>query len=182
MDTYRADTLSAANAAAIAAPQTAKVDEYTNKIFDMYSGKSKFELSAMPNANVMMGLYDAAKNKSDRGRIGKGLAYGGDNFNPNLIASIDEQNQNERELAAQGALEGRVTDTFAGVEGKMLGLGQIEQNLRGDNFNRRFSIYNTEAQAQAQRDAKPKWWESLLAGGVGVAASYATGGMAGKKP
>lgn len=176
VDTYRVAADTAANTAAAVSPQEAKVNEYTSKLWDIYTGKEKFELSKLPNSNVLMPLYDAAKDKSDRGRVGKGLAYG-DDANPNLIASIDEQNQNEREIAAAGQLEGRVADTFAGLEGKMMGLGQSDQSRRDNDFSRRFSIYDREAQAQAQRDAKPKWWQSLLGGAASVGAGWASSGF-----
>ena len=177
VDIYRVNADAAATAAAVASPQEAKVNEYESKLWDIYTGKESFDLSKLPNANVMMSLYNGAKDKSDRGRVGKGLAYGGEGYNPNLIASIDEQNQNEREIEAQGALEGRVADTFSGIEGKMLGLAQSDQSRRDNNFNRTFSIYDREAQAQAQRDAKPKWWENLLTGAAGAATTYASGGL-----
>lgn len=183
VDTYRVETQAANTAAAAVSPQEAKVNDYTSKLWDIYTGKEKFELSKLPNASVMTSLYDAAKAKSDRGRVGTGLSYSGgaDGYSPNLIASIDEQDQNEREIEAAGALEGRVSDTFAGIEGKMLGLGQSDQNRRDNNFNRSNSLYNTESQIQAQKDARPKWWQSLLSGAAGVGASYVSGGLAGAK-
>lgn len=158
----------AAAQAATVSPFTKEVEDYDMSLWDMYTGKTKFDLSKMPNKNVLMPMYEQAKARSDRGRIGKGLAYGGgqngQGYNANLIAGIDEQNQSERERDAAGQVEQYVADTFAGIGGRMGAHGDAEYGRRSDNFNRYSQMYGLEAQLKAQKAQKPKWWESVLGG------------------
>lgn len=169
VDTYRVQADTAAKAAEIISPEEQELKDYNSKLWKIYTGKEKFELSKLPNANVLMPLYSQAKARSDRGRVGKGLIYGGGGagYNPNLMAAIDAQNQDERERDAAGQLEQRVADTFGGLEGKYMGLAQSDQNRRNANFERYFNMYNTET----NKPQKPKWWESLLGGGMNVLAN-----------
>lgn len=166
----------AAAQAATVSPFTKEVEDYNMKLWDMYTGKTKFDLSKMPNKNALLPMYEQAKARSDRGRIGKGLAYGGgrDGYNANLIASIDEQNQQERERDAAGELEQYVADTFAGIGGRMAGMGDAEYARRSDKFNRYAQMYGMEV----NKPKKPKWWESALSGGLGALGSWASSGFA----
>ena len=167
-DNYAA--MQAANQAAQAiSPQEQKVNEFDSQLWDIYSGKTPFDLQKLPNANVLLPLYNSAKTQSDMGRVGKGLIYSGgkgsEGYNQNLMNSIDAQNQEERNLNAKGKLEGWVGDTFNGLEQRMMGLGQSDQNRRNENFNRQAQMY----QMYLQKKAQPKWWESMLSGGLQAA-------------
>lgn len=179
---YQQQMQTAATAAEAVSPQEKEYNEYTQKLWDMYTSKTKFDLSKMPNANALMPMYEQAKARSDRGRIGKGLSYGGgpgaEGYNANLIAGIDEQNQSERERDAAGMIEERVADSFSGMPGRMLGIGQSDQNRRNANWGRYSNMYGTEAQIAAQKAAKPKWWESLISGGLGAVGQWAGAGFA----
>jgi hypothetical protein len=175
-DIYRSQMETAAKTAETISPEEQEIKDYNSKLWNIYTGKDKFELSKLPNANVMMSLYNGAKEHSDSGRVGKGLMFGdakGAGYNPNLIASINAQNQSERERDAAGQLEQRVSDTFGGLEGKYMGLAQSDQDRRDDNFNRYAQMYGMEI----NKPKKPKWWEQLLGGVAGVGASWASGGF-----
>lgn len=172
-DVYRPQMEQAAAAAAPVSPFTAEVEKYNQGLWDMYTGKTKFDLSKMPNANALMPMYDQAKARSDQGRIGKGLQYGGgpgaQGYNANLIASMDEQNQSERERDAAGQLEQRVADTFSGIGGKMAGMGDAEQQRRNDIWDR----YQKQYGREINRPKQTPWWQTALAGGLGVAGAFA---------
>jgi hypothetical protein len=175
-DIYRPQMEAAAKTAETISPEEQELKDYNSKLWRIYTGKDKFELSSLPNANVMMSLYKGAKEHSDRGRVGKGLMYGesqGAGYNPGLMASIDAQNQDERERDAAGQLEQRVSDTFGGLEGKYMGLAQSDQNRRDANFNRYSQMYGMEI----NKPQKPKWWEQLLGGAAGVAGGWASSGF-----
>lgn len=175
---YQAQMNTAAQQAAEISPQEKEYNEYTQKLWDMYTGKSKFDLSKMPNANVLMPMYDQAKARSDQGRIGRGLSYtggkNGEGYNANLMASIDAQNQDERERDAAGQLEQRVADTFSGLPGKQLAAGMSDQDRRNANFNRYSNMYGMEVNKPKEK----KWWESLLTGGLGAVGQWAGAGFA----
>lgn len=172
-DVYRPQMEQAASAAAQISPEEQEIKDYNSRLWRIYTGKDKFELSKLPNANALMPLYQQAKARSDRGRIGKGLMYGESGYNPALIASIDAQNQSERERDAAGQLEQRVADTFGGLEGKYMGLAQSDQDRRDANFNRYAQMYGMEI----NKPRKPKWWEGILGGALGVGASWASSGF-----
>ena len=171
-DVYRPMMEQANTAATPVAPQVQKVDEYTNKLFDMYSGKTQFELSAMPNSSAMLTLYQNAKNTGDIKRIGRGLNYG-EGANPTQLAAIREQDELERNQQAKGELEERVSDTFKNLPQQMLGLGEINQSNRDNAFSRTAQMYGMEI----NKPKKPAWWESLLGGLTGAAASWASSGF-----
>lgn len=173
----RTGMTTAATAAEPISAEEQAVKNYNNKLWKLYTGEEKFDLSKMPNAAPLMSMYQGAKATGDRNRIGKGLQYGGGaggGYNPNLIASIDAQNQDERERDAAGALEQRVADTFGGLEGKMMGLGQSDSDRRNENWSRYNEMYKTEV----NKPKKPKWWESLLGGAAQVGAGWASSGFA----
>ena len=172
-DVYRPQMEAANVAAQPIAPQVQKVDEYTNKLWDMYSGKTPFELSAMPNANALTTLYKSAKQMGDRGRVGRGLNYG-EGANPNQIAAIREQDDLERDQQARGDLEERVADTFSSLPQQMLALGGINQDSRDKAFSRTAQMYGMEI----NKPKKPAWWEQLLSGATQVAAGWASSGFA----
>lgn len=180
-DVYRPQMEQAAADAKAISPFEQEYNDYNMKLWNMYTGKEKFDLSKMPNKNALLPMYEQAKARSDRGRIGRGLSYSGNSpngerggYNANLIGAIDEQNQSERERDAAGQLEQYVADSFGGIGGKMLGMGQSEYGRRSDNFNRYSQMYSTEA----NKPKKPKWWESLLGGGMGALGSWAGAGFA----
>ncbi|MEQ1763840.1 MAG: hypothetical protein ABL984_11935 [Pyrinomonadaceae bacterium] len=177
-DVYRPKMEAAATAAETISPQEQEYNAFQQKLWDMYSGKTPFDLAKMPNAGIVMPMYEQAKARSDRGRIGKGLAYGGkpgeEGYNANLIGAIDEQNQSERERDAAGAVEQQVSDTFAGLPGRYLGVGQADQDRRDSNYNRYAQMYGMEI----NKPKKPKWWESLLGGAAQVGAGWASSGFA----
>lgn len=176
-DVYRPKMESAATAAETTSPFTKRVEADTEQLYDLYTGKTPFDLSKMPNASPLVALYKGAKERGDRGRVGKGLAYGGgpgqEGYNANLIASMDQQSQDERERDAAGMLEQRVADTFAGITGKMAGLGDDEQGRRNKNFDRYAQMY----QGEINKPQKPKWWETLIGGAAQVGAGWASGGF-----
>lgn len=171
-DIYRPRMEAAATAAEKISPFEKEVNDYNMKLWNMYTGKDTFDLSKMPNSNALLTMYDGAKKQSDRGRIGRGLAYGGgpgqEGYNANLIAAMDQQNQDERERDAAGALEQRVADTFAGIGGRIAAAGESDQNRRNNNFSRWAQMYGMEV----NKPKKPAWWESLINGGVNAAMSF----------
>jgi len=157
----------AASQASQVSPYQQKLDDYNSKLFDLYTGKEKFDLSKLPNIGVLMNNYQGAKASSDAGRIGKGLAYGGgrgtDGYNANLIASIDAQNHAERERDAAGQLEGAVSSTLAGAVPGMMSSADADTALKEQNFKNYAGMYGMQLNAPQ----KPKWWESLLGGVAG---------------
>jgi hypothetical protein len=151
----------------------------------MYSGKTPFDLAKMPNANALMPMYQQAKARSDRGRIGKGLSYGGGpngGYNANLVAAVDQQNQDERERDAAGQLEQNVANTFQGVPGAMLAAGQSDQGRRDANWQRYMQMWGTQGgwdqQTAMAKAMQPKWWQTALQGGLGALGSWAGAGFA----
>jgi hypothetical protein len=160
--------------AAEISPFQQSVNDYNQKLFDMYTGKTSFDLSKMPNANAIMPLYDAAKARTDEGRIGKGLAYGGASggaggYNPNLIAEIDMQNQDQRGRDAAGQVEQMVSDTFGGIGAKMLQSGAEDQSRRNNAAGFNMDAWKT----LINRPKQTPWWQTALAGGLGVAGAFA---------
>lgn len=167
-DTYRPQ-MEAANAAAAApAPQVQKVDEYTSKLWDMYSGKETFDISKLPNASALNSLYKNAIEMTDKGKIGRGLLLG-DGSNSAQLDAIREQDAIERQMNAKGELEERVADTFSGLPERMLALGGINQDNRNNAYGRTAQMYGMEINRPQQK----KWWETLL----GAGATVASGGL-----
>jgi hypothetical protein len=175
---YQGQMNTAAAAAEPISAQEQEYNAYTGKLWDMYTGKTKFDLSKLPNANVIMPMYEQAKARSDQGRIGKGLSYSGgpgsEGYNANLVASVDQQNQDERERDAAGQVEQRVADTFSGMPGRELAMGQSDQARRDANFNRYAQMYGMEI----NKPQKKKWYDGLLSGSLGVLGSWAGAGFA----
>lgn len=159
--------MEAANTAAAApAPQVQKVDEYTSKLWDMYSGKETFDINKMPNASALTSLYKNATEQTDKGRMGRGLLLG-DGGNSAQLDAIREQDDIERQMNAKGELEERVADTFSGLPERMLQLGGINQENRNNAYGRSAQMYGMEINRPQQR----KWWETLLGAGATVAAA-----------
>lgn len=175
VDTYRAQTEAAAAQATPVSENTKKVDDYTNKLWDIYTGKTTFDVNNLPNSNILMPLYNSAKQKADN-RVGTGLNYG-EGGNSDHIAAVREQLNDERARSAAGQLENNVFNTFNGLEAKMLGLGATDQESRNNAFARSMQMYG----AELNKPQKPKWWQSLLGGAMGAATSYVSGGLAERK-
>lgn len=172
-DNYDA-LLASSQAASAPSAQQQQVDALNQKKWDMLTGKTVFNPKDLPDYNIFSSLYDDARQKHDEGRVGKGLIYsggkGGEGYNANLMNSIDQQNQEERDLEARAAKEQWISDEFGGLEGKMLASGQADQALRNNNYLRQRDIYGYYLQKKAQ----PKWWESLLGGGLVAGGQIAT--------
>lgn len=164
VDTYRTQMEAANTAATAVSPQVQKVDEYTSKLWDMYTGKETFDVSKMPNASALTSLYKNATEQSDKGRMGRGLLLGGGGNSAQLDA-IREQGDIERQMDAKGELENRVADTFSGLPERMLQLGGINQENRDNAYGRTAQMYGMEVNRPQQR----KWWETLLGAGATVA-------------
>ena len=171
VDTYRTQMETANTAASAVSPQVQKVDEYTSKLWDMYTGKEAFDLNKMPNASAMTSLYKNATQQSDKGRMGRGLMLG-DGGNSAQLDAVREQDSIERQMNAKGELENRVADTFSGLPERMLQLGGINQENRDNTFGRTAQMYGMEI----NRPQEKKWWEKLLGGAAGFAGSALAGG------
>lgn len=167
-DVYRPQMEAANTAAAAPAPQVKQVDEYTQKLWDMYSGKETFDLAKMPNASVLTSLYKGATEQTDKGRMGRGLMLG-DGSNSAHLDAIREQDDIERQNDAKGDLEERVSQTFSGLPDRMLQLGGINQSQRDNAYSRTAQMYGMEVNKPQQK----KWWETLLMGGAAVASAFA---------
>ena len=165
-DTYRPQMEAANTAATATAPQVQKVDEYTSKLWDMYTGKETFDINKMPNASAMTSLYKNATEQTDKNRMGRGLLLG-DGGNSAQIDAIREQDDIERQMNAKGELENRVAETFSGLPERMLQLGGINQENRNNAYGRTAQMYGMEINKPQQR----KWWETLLGAGATVAAA-----------
>lgn len=150
----------ASQAAAVISPEEQEVKTYNKKLWDIYSGKQQFDIKNMPNSNILMPMYQNARQLDKKRSVGQGLALAGDGYNANHIAAIGEQNALENQINAKGMLEQRVADTFGGLEGKMMGFGQSDQARREGLANRNFQFYNVKA----NQPKKPKWYEQLLGG------------------
>lgn len=165
-----------AQAAAQKSPYEQEMNDYYHKLFKLYSGEEKFDLSKVPGIGTDTKLYEMAKAKTDRGRKGRGLMLGGGEngtgYNANLMGAIDQQNQDERERDAAGQVEANVSERLqSAVPGLRYG-NEVDQSRRDSSANRWAGIYG----AEINKPQQPKWWQSLLTG----VATAATGPLIGK--
>jgi hypothetical protein len=168
-DIYRQQMETANTAAAAPAPQIKQVDDYTSKLWDMYTGKEAFDFNKMPNASAMTTLYKNATEQTDKGRMGRGLMLG-DGSNSAHLDAIAQQDEQERQNNAKGDLENRVADTFSDLPQRMIALGGINQDNRDNAYGRTAQMYGMEVNRPQQK----KWWETLLQGAAGTATSAAS--------
>lgn len=143
------------------------------------------DIRNLPGGDTAIALFNDAKTSHDMGRIGKGYGTMGDGANPNFTASLDKQNQLERDLAASGALESNVNDILTGNKAEVYGLSGL-----ADARNRFVAGVDENANQGAQdrslqylmRPKTPSFLKQLALAGVGAAGSigagYATGGLA----
>lgn len=124
----------ATKTASVAPPAEKNIDEYNTALWNWRMGKSgPIDIRNMPGAGPTIALYNDAKTAHDSGRVGRGVNSMTDGVNPNFSASLDKQNELERDLAAKGALEGQVTGALDQNTAAMGGLASAE-NARNMNI------------------------------------------------
>jgi hypothetical protein len=173
--------------AAVATEAAGKADpledlerDKVTRLYNWATGKSgPVDVRAMPD-DVAVPLYQAAKEKHDAGRIGKGLAFS-ENANPNFAAALDKEGDLERDLNASGMLEGHVDDVLGNLDARLMGLASMGNSRRGaaaDRANERYTSF-------LNRPARPSFLSQLALSAVGGLSANAGlfgggGGGAGK--
>lgn len=159
-------------------PLEEKRTAYLTKLFDFYhptDGKA-IDLRSTPDGGMGTAFYTEAKANHDAGRVGTGLSYtdgasGG--YNANFAKQLAEEKALDKDINAAGQLENYHTNLYNRTTAEVEGDVDRDFNRRTTIAGLRSDAYKTEANLQAQKDAKPKWWESLLNGGLQVAAAWA---------
>lgn len=95
---------------------------------DAAGNKVPIDVRNMPGADVAMGLYNDSLKVHDANRVGKGYGSMTSDANPNFTAALDAENEQQRHLAASGALEDYVTNAQAANTAEMTGLYQVADN------------------------------------------------------
>lgn len=140
------------------------------------------DIRNMPGNGVDMALFNDSMQVHDAGRIGKGYGSLASNANPNFVASLDKQNEMERHLAAQGALEAGINNKLAAKNAEMSGLYTLADN-RNMNIA---SLEHNAAEGAEQRNfnfkmmrrQQPNFFKTLansFAQGAGQGAGMAAG-------
>jgi hypothetical protein len=158
---------------------------------DWLSGKKgPVDIRNMPEGGPALNLYEQARQSSDAGRIGRGLNTMGGNANPNFVASLEKQNQLNRDLSAAGALEGNVNQAIDAntAEGYNLSGMTNAQNMNIAQMQTGREQAGSDRYLNfLQRPRQPSFLKQLaltaMGGAAQMGAAYLTGGMsaAGKK-
>jgi hypothetical protein len=158
---------------------------------DWSSGKSgPIDVRNMPGAGPALDLYTQARASHDAGRIGRGFGTMAAGTNPNYVASLEKENQLERDLSAAGALEGNVNQAVAQNTGEgynlsnmlntqNMGIAGIQTGREGSSSDRYLNFL--------ERPRPPSFLKQLALQAVGgasqMASAYLTGGLsAARKP
>lgn len=139
----------AINTASVAPPAEKNIDEYNTSLWNWRTGKSgPIDIRDMPGAGPTIALYNDAKTVHDAGRVGRGVNTMTDGVNPNFSASLDRQNELERDLAAKGALEAQVTGALNANTAAMGGLADTQNSrnmqvagMQNQNYQQSMSQY-----------------------------------------
>lgn len=177
----KADT--AINTASTAPAAEQNLDEYNTALWNWRMGKSgPINIRDMPGAGPSIALFNDAKTSHDAGRVGRGVNTMTDGVNPNFSASLDKQNELERDLAAKGALEGQVTNTLDANTAAMGGLADTQNarnmnvaGMRNQNYQQSMAQYLDALKSFRQ----PNFFRQLamqFAGGAGQGAMMLAGG------
>jgi hypothetical protein len=124
----------------------------------------------MPD-QIGISLYRDARSSSDAGRVGRGLNTLGEGANPNFTASLEHEDQLERDLNASGQLEGFVSDRLGDLDAKELGLAARSDARRSDAAARAQRAY----EAYINRPRRNSFLKDLALGFVNNAHSAPPG-------
>lgn len=136
----------------------------------------------MPGAGLNIALFNDAKAAHDAGRVGRGYGSMSDGANPNFTASLEKENQMERDLNASGALEGRVSEALASKDARMMGLTSVANSRNMNIAGMREGRYESDqdrALRYMMRQKKPSFLRELAmnaAQGAGQGATMMAGG------
>lgn len=146
------------------------------------------DIRNLPGGDTAIALFNDAKQARDEGRIGRGYGMLADGANPNYVASLDRQNQLERDLEASGALESHVEDILTGNKAELYGLSGLADARNMNIANLRASASESAQDRSLQylmRPKQPSFLRQLALAAVGAAgqvgAGYATGGLAARR-
>lgn len=177
-DSARTQSKTATDTAAKPDPITQRIMDRATALDDWESGKSgPIDIRKMPGGEAKIALYNDAKTAHDSGRLGKGIGSLTGDANPSFAASLDKENELERDLAAKGALESNVNTTLAVKDATLGNLSQLGEQRQMNVANLRQNAYDSEQRNFMQyllRPKQPSFLKQLILAGVSQTGQYAT--------
>lgn len=127
------------------------------------SGKEPLDISKLPGMSPYLDIYNQAVSKQKGQRMGLGtLQLGAASANPNLIASLAQQDESHRRQDAAAQLNQAYALRNAEVRGSALPLIGIGENRNANKVSTTATMANAGANRYAQFQPRQSFWATLL--------------------
>lgn len=127
------------------------------------SGKEPLDISKLPGMSPYLDIYNQAVSKQKGQRMGLGtLQLGAASANPNLIASLAQQDESHRRQDAAAQLNQAYALRNAEVRGSALPLIGIGENRNANKVSTTANMASGAANRYAQFQVRPGFWASML--------------------
>lgn len=175
-----ASTNTAIDKASTTDPDLAAMKDYWRKIDQWGQGtmvdpvtgeKMPVDVRNIPGGDVDIGLFNAAKESHDTGRIGRGLGTMGDGVNVNYTQALDRELQSNKDIAASGMLENTVDSKLTNARAALTGLGTQQSQQNVDVAQLRSGLYRD----YLNRPIKPSFGEQLAMGALSAVGQVGAG-------